>query len=77
MTLESIDNVEGGDGLTLGVFGIGNGITDDGLEERLEDTTGLFVDHCRRVMLESDGARRRSMVLHLLTEDETYWQKYA
>jgi len=45
LALEGIDNVEGGDGLALGVFGICNGVTDDGLEERLEDTTGLFVDH--------------------------------
>jgi len=27
------------------VLGVGYGITDDRLEERLEDTTGLFVDH--------------------------------
>jgi hypothetical protein len=36
-----------GHGLALRVFGVGDGITDDGLEERLEDTTGLFVDHGR------------------------------
>ena len=27
------------------MFGVGDGITDDGLEEALQDTTGLFVDH--------------------------------
>eukprot|EP00040_Diaphanoeca_grandis_P019882 m.105336 g.105336 ORF g.105336 m.105336 type:complete len:122 (+) comp27638_c0_seq3:1133-1498(+) len=44
LTLERVDNVEGGDGLSLGVLGVGDGITDDVLEEDLEDTTGLFVD---------------------------------
>jgi hypothetical protein len=27
------------------VLGIGDSVTDDTLEEGLEDTTGLFVDH--------------------------------
>ena len=44
LSLESVDDVESGDGLALGVFGVGHGITDDVLEEDLEDTTGFFVD---------------------------------
>ena len=44
LTLEGVDDVEGGDGLSLGVLGVGDGITDDVLEEDLEDTSGLFVD---------------------------------
>jgi hypothetical protein len=32
------------------VFGVGDGITDDRLEERLEDTAGLFVDHGRNTL---------------------------
>ena len=47
MSLESIDNVEGRDGLSLGVFRIGNGITNDTLEEGLKNTTGLLIDHAR------------------------------
>jgi hypothetical protein len=47
LALESVDDVEGGDGLALGVLGVGDSITDDALEEGLEDTTGLFVDHGR------------------------------
>ena len=47
LSLEGIDNVEGGDGLALGVFGVGDCVTDDTLEEGLEDTTGLLVDHGR------------------------------
>jgi len=45
LALESIDNVEGGDSLALGVLSVGDSVTDDGLEERLENTTGFFVDH--------------------------------
>ena len=44
LSLERVDDVEGGDGLSLGVLGVGDGITDDVLEEDLEDTSGLFVD---------------------------------
>ncbi len=49
LSLESVDDIKGGDGLALGMLGVGDGITDDALEERLEDTTGLFVDHCDSV----------------------------
>jgi len=47
LALEGVDDIERGDGLALGVFGVGDSITDDRLEEGLEDTTGLFVDHGR------------------------------
>ena len=47
MTLQSVDDVHGGDGLSLGVLGVGDGITDDILEEDLEDAAGLFVDEAR------------------------------
>lgn len=48
LSLESVDNVERGDRLSLGVLGVCDGVTDDTLEESLENTAGLFVDHCRR-----------------------------
>jgi hypothetical protein len=47
LTLESVDDVERCDGLALSVLSVGDGITDDTLEEGLEDTTGLLVDHGR------------------------------
>ena len=47
MTLQSVDDVHGGDGLSLGMLGVGDGITDDILEEHLEDAAGLFVDEAR------------------------------
>ena len=51
LALESVDNVEGGDGLALGVLSVGDSVTDYTLEESLEDTTGLFVDHCSHVRI--------------------------
>ena len=44
LPLEGIDHIHGGDGLPLGVFGVGDGIPDDVLEENLENSTGLLVD---------------------------------
>jgi len=44
LSLKSVDNVHGCDGLPLGMLSVGDGITDDVLEEHLEDTSGLFVD---------------------------------
>jgi len=47
LSLESVDDIEGGDGLALGVLGVGDGVTNDTLEEGLQDTTSLLVDHGR------------------------------
>jgi hypothetical protein len=47
LTLEGIDNIHGGDSLPLGMFGVGDGITDDVLKEDLEDTSGLLIDEAR------------------------------
>jgi hypothetical protein len=47
LTLESVDNVEGSDGLALGVLSVCDGVTDDTLKEGLQNTTGLLVDHSR------------------------------
>ena len=44
LALESVHDIEGRDGLALGVLGVGDGITDDVLEEHLENTAGLLVD---------------------------------
>lgn len=45
MSLQRVDDVERGDRLALGVLGVGDGITDDALEEGLEDGAGLLIDH--------------------------------
>ena len=44
LSLESVDNVESGDGLSLGVFGVHNGVADNVLEEASEDSAGLLID---------------------------------
>ena len=44
LTLQSVDDVHGGDGLALGVLGVGDGVADDVLEEDLEDAARLLVD---------------------------------
>ena len=44
LTLECVDDVHGSDSLTTGVLGVGDGITDDILEEDLEDAASLLVD---------------------------------
>mmetsp|Transcript_9064 Transcript_9064/g.22108 ORF Transcript_9064/g.22108 Transcript_9064/m.22108 type:complete len:110 (+) Transcript_9064:374-703(+) len=44
LTLEGIHYVHGSDRLTAGVLRVGDGITDDVLEEDLEDAAGLLVD---------------------------------
>ncbi|GMT16723.1 hypothetical protein PFISCL1PPCAC_8020 [Pristionchus fissidentatus] len=44
LALEGVDDVHGGDGLSLGVLAVGDGVTDHVLKEHLEDTTGLLID---------------------------------
>lgn len=46
LSLECVDDIERGDGLSLSVFGVGDCVSDDAFEERLQHTSGLFVDHC-------------------------------
>lgn len=67
LSFEGVDNIEGCDGLALGVFCVGDGITDDTLEEGLQDTACLFVDHWRRVKI---GCQTKD-------GDEAYWLRYA
>jgi hypothetical protein len=47
LSLEGVHDVEGRDGLAAGVLGVGDGVTDDVLEEDLEHTAGLLVDEAR------------------------------
>ena len=46
LSLKSVDNIEGGNSLSLGVLGVGNSVSDDTLKEGLEDTASLLVNHC-------------------------------
>ena len=47
LSLECVDDVHGSDSLPLGVFSVGDGVTDHVLEENLENTTSLLVDETR------------------------------
>ena len=47
LSFEGIDYIHGGDSLPLGMLGICDGITDNVLQENLEDTTSLLVDESR------------------------------
>jgi hypothetical protein len=49
LSLESVDNIERGHRLALGMLCVCDGIADDTLEEGLQDTASLFVDHWRRL----------------------------
>ena len=44
LSLESVDDVESSDSLSLGVFGVHNRVADDVLEEGSENSAGLLVD---------------------------------
>lgn len=89
LSLEGIDDVQAGDGLALGVFGVGDGVADDALEEGLEHATGLFVDHCivwcmisffalcRDHLEGGRGKRTWEMKKAEGRGRRAYWQKYA
>ena len=47
MSLESVDDVKSGDGLSLGMFSVGDRVTDNVLEEGSEDGAGLLVNVVR------------------------------
>ena len=47
LAFESVDDVHGSDSLSLGVFRVGDGVTDHVLEEHLENTASLLVDEAR------------------------------
>ena len=44
LPLQGVDDVHGSDSLSLSVLSVGDGITDDVLEEDLEHSTSLLVD---------------------------------
>ena len=57
LTLQSIDDVHGSDGLSLGVLSVGDGISDDVLKEDLEDSTGLLIDETRDTLDSSTASQ--------------------
>merc|ERR1740131_110935 len=47
LPLESIHNIHGSDSLPLGVFSVGDSVSDHVLKEDLQNTTGFLVDKSR------------------------------
>ena len=47
LPLEGIDNIHGCDSLPLGVFSVGDSISDDILKENLKNSTSLLIDQTR------------------------------
>jgi hypothetical protein len=47
LTLKSVNNVHGNNGLTAGVFSVSYRIADNVFEENLEYSTSLFIDETR------------------------------
>ena len=47
LSLESIDDIHGGDSLSASVLGVGHSVSDDVLKEHLQHTTSLLVDESR------------------------------
>ena len=47
LPLEGVDDIHGGDSLPLGMFSVGNGVTDDIFKEYLQDSTSFLVNQAR------------------------------
>ena len=47
LPLEGIDHIHGGDSLPLGVLSVGDSISDDVLQEDLQNSTSLLIDESR------------------------------
>jgi hypothetical protein len=47
LSLEGVEDVHVGDGLSPGVFRVGHGVADDVLKEDLQDAASLLVDEAR------------------------------
>ena len=50
LSLEGVDNIQRSDGLSASVLSVGDSITDDVLEEHLQDTSGLLIDEARNAL---------------------------
>merc|ERR1712045_286536 len=59
LPLEGIDNIHSSDSLPLGMFSVGDSISDHVLKEHLQHTTGLLVDEARDT-LDSTTTRQTS-----------------
>ena len=47
LSLEGVDDIKSSDGLAASMLSVGDSVSDDVLEEHLQDTSGLLVDEAR------------------------------
>ena len=75
MTLKGVHYVHSGDCLPLGVLGVGDGVTNDVLQEDLEHTTGLLVDETRDTLDSATASQTTDSglgnTLDVITQDFT------
>ena len=75
MAFKGVDDVHGGDGLPLGMFSVGDSISDDILKEHLKNTSGLLVDKARDTLDSSSTSKtsdgRLGDALDIISEDLT------
>lgn len=57
LSFQRIHDIHGGDGLSLGMLGVGHGISDDVLQEHLEDTAGFLIDETRNSLHASSSSQ--------------------
>lgn len=69
LPLQCIDNIERSHSLALGVLSVCDCIANHTLQESLEDSTRLFVDHCERT--------RQMRLIVRVADGDAYWQRYA
>lgn len=73
LSLESVDDIQRRDSLSLGVLSVGDGISDDTLEESLEDSSSLLVDESRDTLDTSSSSKtsdgRLSDSLDVVSQD--------
>jgi hypothetical protein len=50
LSLQSVYNIHGSDGLPLSMLGVGDGITDNIFQEYFKHTTSLFINETRNTL---------------------------
>ena len=77
LALEGVDDVEGGDGLAAGVLCVGDRVTDDGLQERLEDSAGLLVDEAGDSLDSAAAGETAGLVIPWMLSRRTLRWRFA
>jgi hypothetical protein len=57
LSLQSIDNIHGSDSLPLGVLSVGDSVTNNILQEHLENSSGLLINEARDTLDSSSASK--------------------